>query len=81
MPYYADRYRCLAPDQRLFGRSTDTSDGPGVDSYGADLTALLDHLEIAIVAVVGHSMEVARCFVRLSAPRPHRRTGSVRNPW
>ncbi|WP_254523731.1 alpha/beta fold hydrolase [Natrinema caseinilyticum] len=56
MPAFADRYRCLVPDQRMFGRSVDAQDGPGVASHVADLTAFLDHLEIDTVAVVGHSM-------------------------
>ncbi|THE63358.1 alpha/beta hydrolase [Salinadaptatus halalkaliphilus] len=56
IPAFADRYRCLAPDQRLFGRSTDEPDGPGATAHADDLIGLLDHLEVEEVALVGHSM-------------------------
>jgi pimeloyl-ACP methyl ester carboxylesterase len=56
IPAFADDYRCLAPDQRGFGRSRDGPDGPGVAAFVDDLRALLDHLDHDRVAVVGHSM-------------------------
>lgn len=56
IPAFADDYRCVAPDQRGFGRSRDRSDGPGAAAFVDDLRALLDHLGHDRVAVVGHSM-------------------------
>jgi pimeloyl-ACP methyl ester carboxylesterase len=56
IPSFAEEYRCVAPDQRGFGRSVDREDGPGVAAFPDDLAALLDHLGIDRVALVGHSM-------------------------
>lgn len=56
VPAFDDAYRCLAPDQRRFGRSVDRDDGPGVSAFVEDLVELLDHREIERAAVVGHSM-------------------------
>ena len=56
VPAFRDRYRCVAPDQRGFGRSRDRSDGPGAAAFVDDLRALLDHLGHDHVALVGHSM-------------------------
>lgn len=55
IPRFADSYRCLAPDQRGFGRSTDTAD-VGVGAFADDLVALLDTLGVEETALVGHSM-------------------------
>ncbi|MFT4946671.1 MAG: 3-oxoadipate enol-lactonase [Natronomonas sp.] len=56
IPAFADTYHCLAPDQRMFGRSPDAADGPGAAAMADDLTALLDYLDIDEAAVVGQSM-------------------------
>lgn len=56
VPAFADDYRCLAPDQRGFGRSRDAPDGPGAAAFVDDLRALLDHRGHDRAAVVGHSM-------------------------
>lgn len=55
LPALTDDYRCLAPDQRSFGRSLDPTDR-GVDALADDLLALLDRLGIDRAALVGHSM-------------------------
>jgi len=56
VPTFSEEYRCIAPDQRRFGRSVDGPDGPGVSAFVDDLAALLDHLDVERAAVVGHSM-------------------------
>ena len=56
VPAFADEYRCVTADQRGFGQSPDTPDGPGPAALGADAIALLDHLGIARAAVVAQSM-------------------------
>lgn len=53
---FSDGYRCIAPDQRMFGFSEDVPDGPGVEGFVDDLVGLLDRLEIEDVALVSQSM-------------------------
>lgn len=55
VPTFSADYRCIAPDQRRFGRSED-GDGPGVEAFVHDLVALLDDLGVERTALVGHSM-------------------------
>ena len=56
MTRLADRFRLIAPDLRGFGES-DKPDGPfGPEDHAADLSALLDELEIERVDVVGHDV-------------------------
>jgi len=56
VPVFAEEYRCVTVDQRGFGQSPDTPDGPGPAALAADAIALLDHLRISRVAVVAQSM-------------------------
>ncbi len=56
VPALADRYPVITFDHRGFGRSPDIEDGPGRIAFGADVLALLDHLEVPRVHFVGHSM-------------------------
>ncbi|HTN15345.1 MAG TPA: alpha/beta hydrolase [Sphingomonadaceae bacterium] len=54
--HFSDRYRCIAPDQRGYGRSSKPQD---VASYTADklivdIFQLADALEIANFTIVGH---------------------------
>lgn len=55
IPTFSSSYRCLVPDQRRFGLSTDAADG-GVSRFPDDLAALLDGLDVDRTALVGHSM-------------------------
>jgi non-heme chloroperoxidase len=60
-------YRVIAHDRRGHGRSTQTSDGHGMDHYAGDLAALTAHLDLRNAVHVGHSTgggEVARYLGR-----------------
>ena len=56
IPALADRYPVITFDHRGFGRSPDIEDGPGRIAFGADVLALLDHLQVPRVHFVAHSM-------------------------
>ena len=56
-------YRCITYDRRGFGRSSQPTVGYDYDAFAADLNALLEHLDLTDVTLVGFSMgtgEVAR---------------------
>jgi pimeloyl-ACP methyl ester carboxylesterase len=53
----SDTYRVIAPDLRGFGGSPFVEGEIGMETYGADLSALLDHLGLAEpIAMAGFSM-------------------------
>ena len=64
MMFLASRgFRCIAHDRRGWGRSTQSWDGNGVDTYADDLAALVTSLHLENVVHVGHSAgagEIAR---------------------
>ena len=55
VPTFSRHYRCITFDHRGWGMSVDTTDG-GPEMFVADLSALLDHLEIREAILVGQSM-------------------------
>jgi len=55
VPHFARRFRCVIYDQPGWGTST-CDGGPDPHRFARDLTALLDHLAITRVALVGQSM-------------------------
>lgn len=60
-------FRCIAYDRRGFGCSEATADGYDYDTLAGDLEALMSHLQLSDVALVGFSMgggEVLRYFTR-----------------
>lgn len=60
-------YRAIAHDRRGHGRSAQTYTGNDMDHYAADLAALVEHLDLRDLVVVGHSTgggEVLRYAVR-----------------
>ncbi len=64
--------RCIAYDRRGFGRSDQPASGYDYDHFADDLKALLDHLDLHDVALVGFSMgggEIARYLGRHGAGR------------
>ena len=48
-------YRCVALDRRGHGRSTQTLYGNDMDTYAADLDALINELDLKNIILVGHS--------------------------
>jgi non-heme chloroperoxidase len=48
-------YRCIAHDRRGHGRSSQPWVGNDMDTYADDLAALVDHLNLRDVILVGHS--------------------------
>lgn len=55
-PTFAETYRCIAPDQRMFGLSAAETDRNAVAAFVDDLESLLDHLGVDRAVLVGHSM-------------------------
>jgi non-heme chloroperoxidase len=49
-------YRCISYDRRGFGRSSQPTVGYDYDTFAADLNALLEHLDLTDVTLVGFSM-------------------------
>jgi non-heme chloroperoxidase len=65
-------FRVIAHDRRGHGRSTQTSGGHEMDTYGADVAALAAHLDLKDAVHIGHSTgggEVARYVARFGAGR------------
>ena len=71
VPLLDDTFDVITPDLRGFGESTIGDSQPGMDDYASDIAELLDQLEIAKAAIVGHSMGgyVALAFARLYPER------------
>lgn len=60
-------FRCIAYDRRGFGKSDKPFSGYSYDTFADDLKAVLDHLDLHDVTLVGFSMgggEVVRYFSR-----------------
>ncbi|MEV5147114.1 alpha/beta hydrolase [Streptomyces sp. NPDC052727] len=65
-------YRVITYDRRGFGRSSQPTVGYDYDTFAADLKALLDHLDLRDVVLVGFSMgtgEVTRYLGRYGSER------------
>ena len=65
-------YRVIAHDRRGHGRSTQTTTGNEMDTYAADVQALVSHLDLENAVHVGHSTgggEVARYVARAEPGR------------
>jgi non-heme chloroperoxidase len=68
----ANGYRAISYDRRGFGRSSQPTVGYDYDTFAADLNALLEHLDLSDVALVGFSMgtgEVTRYLGTYGAGR------------
>ncbi len=61
IPALAKHFPVIIFDHRGFGNSTDPQ-GRGRDAYVDDLTAILDHLQLDRVALVGQSMGGGTCI-------------------
>jgi non-heme chloroperoxidase len=65
-------YRAVAHDRRGHGRSSQTSSGNDMNTYADDLAAVIDHLDLKNIVLVGHSTgggELARYIGRHGAKR------------
>ena len=70
--FLQEGFRVIAHDRRGHGRSTQTANGHDMDTYAADVSAVVDHLELTNAIHVGHSTgggEVARYVARHGAGR------------
>jgi pimeloyl-ACP methyl ester carboxylesterase len=54
--HFAPRYTCIAFAHRGFAPSDPVADGPDPADYAGDLAALIDHLDLPEVRLVGRSM-------------------------
>ncbi|GAA0584923.1 alpha/beta hydrolase [Streptomyces crystallinus] len=59
LPLAAEGLRCVGLDRRGHGRSEDVWDGFDLDTLAGDLGALLDHLDLTDITLVGHSIGTA----------------------
>lgn len=67
MFFLSKGFRVIAHDRRGHGRSSQTMDGNEMDTYAADMAALIDHLGIKGAIHIGHSTgggEVTRYVAR-----------------
>ncbi len=67
MFFLSKGFRVIAHDRRGHGRSTQTFDGNEMDTYAADVAALVDHLGLRNTIHIGHSTgggEVARYLAK-----------------
>ena len=56
MQFFGEQgYRVIAHDRRSHGRSDQTWDGNHMDRYADDLAALIEHLDLRDIILVGHS--------------------------
>ncbi len=65
-------YRVITYDRREFGQSSQPTAGYDYDTFAADLSALLEHLDLRDAVLVGHSMgtgEVTRYLGRYGSAR------------
>jgi haloacetate dehalogenase len=71
IPALAPSYRVIAPDLRGYGQTEKPAGGYDKRTMAADLVALLDHLHIEKIALVGHDRG-ARVATRFAKDHPDR---------
>src|SRR5215467_8341847 len=72
LPLSEQGLRCIAYDRRGHGRSDESASGYLFDTLADDLAAVLAHLELTGVTLVGNSMgcgEIVRCLSRHGTDR------------
>ncbi|MCC6459445.1 MAG: alpha/beta hydrolase [Saprospiraceae bacterium] len=74
--YFSPRYRVVAPDLPGFGASGKNRTTWSIEQYGADIAALIDHLQLKNVILVGHSMS-GDVMLHTAALRPREVIGLV----
>jgi non-heme chloroperoxidase len=66
----ANGYRVITYDRRGFGRSSQPTVGYDYDRFAADLNALIEHLDLSDVVLVGFSMGSGEVTRYLAAQLP-----------
>ncbi|MGA0563525.1 alpha/beta fold hydrolase [Ancylobacter sp. VNQ12] len=73
MLYFLDKgFRVVASDRRGHGRSAQVSDGHDMDHYAADVSAVVEHLDLKNSVHIGHSTgggQVARYVAKYGQPQ------------
>lgn len=70
--FLSEGFRVIASDRRGHGRSSQVSDGHDMDHYAADVSAVVEHLDLHNVVHVGHSTgggQVARYVAQYGQPQ------------
>lgn len=70
--FLAEGFRVIAIDRRGHGRSDQVSEGHDMDHYAADVSAVVEHLDLHNAVHVGHSIgggQVARYVARYGQPQ------------
>ena len=65
-------YRVIAHDRRGHGRSSQTDGGNEMDTYAADVAALIDHLDLKGAIHVGHSTGGGEAIHYVARAKPGR---------
>ncbi len=73
---FASSHRVVAIDQRGHGGSTGFTSGFDIETYGADVCALIEALDIAPAVLVGHSLG-CRVVMEAASERPDLVTGTI----
>ncbi|CRY55362.1 Non-heme chloroperoxidase [Yersinia intermedia] len=70
--FLLEGFRVIASDRRGHGRSSQVSDGHDMDHYAADVSAVVEHLDLKNVVHIGHSTgggQVARYVAKYGQPQ------------
>jgi len=70
--FLANGYRVVASDRRGHGRSSQVSEGHDMDHYAADVSAVVEHLDLKNAVHIGHSTgggQVARYVAKFGQPQ------------
>ena len=70
--FLSEGFRVIASDRRGHGRSSQVSDGHDMDHYAADVSAIVEHLDLKNVVHIGHSTgggQVARYVAKYGQPQ------------
>lgn len=70
--FLSEGFRVIASDRRGHGRSSQVSEGHDMDHYAADVSAVVEHLDLKNVVHIGHSTgggQVARYVARYGQPQ------------
>jgi len=70
--FLAKGFRVVASDRRGHGRSSQVSEGHDMDHYAADVSAVVEHLDLTNAVHIGHSTgggQVARYVAKFGQPQ------------